>query len=197
MSIEDGLQKDSLCLILLGGMTDGPLSLSYTEALQSLCHTSLHVRLILPFLHTSYRHFGLYTLEQDIQDLFNLMHFLSNEHYAQENSRMKFILMGHSTGCQIALATAKKFMDLKENSHRDLNFEILAMILQGAVSDRQFMEASAPSMQAFQEYILLSEEMRRTGRGTHFMPKDTYFVPIIADRYYSLAAYGYSETSFS
>jgi hypothetical protein len=174
------------CLILIGGMTDGPLSLPYTAALSDFCLGTLRIRCVMPFLHTSYLNFGLHTLDRDVEDIAHLLRFLSKEHALKDaQSTMEFVLMGHSTGCQIVMSTARTLVSASQAEA----FHVTAIILQGAVSDRQYMQATMPT-DLFEQYLSLSGQMVRTGRDMEVMPRSSYFVPIIAARYFSLASVG-------
>jgi pimeloyl-ACP methyl ester carboxylesterase len=186
--------------ILVGGMFDGPLSLPYTTALREIISASPApqdqamrppIRLILPFLRSSYQHFGLYTLNDDVQDMLKLLH-----HLVAEGEAGEFILMGHSTGCQIILKTLQYIKEHEEaachvrSGSKDIR--IVGLILQGAVSDRQWMMATTPSGKTrsdLEAYVSMAKEMCRSGKKDECMPRDAYPVPIIAARYLSLVTF--------
>jgi len=127
VAFESGLLLSSRCLILLGGLTDGLLSLPYVERLSSkLDLLSKPYSLIQPLLRSSNLQYGWHTINNDIEDLKTLINYLINN----RNNLESIILMGHSTGCQ----------DIIHYLRQDKIYpKILQVILQGPVSDRQYL----------------------------------------------------------
>jgi pimeloyl-ACP methyl ester carboxylesterase len=127
VAFESGLLLSSRCLILLGGLTDGLLSLPYVERLSSKLESlSKPYSLIQPLLRSSNLQYGWHTINNDIEDLKTLINYLINN----RNNLESIILMGHSTGCQ----------DIIHYLRQDKIYpKILQVILQGPVSDRQYL----------------------------------------------------------
>jgi len=127
VAFESGLLLSSRCLILLGGLTDGLLSLPYVERLSSKLELlSKPYSLIQPLLRSSNLQYGWHTINNDIEDLKTLINYLINN----RNNLESIILMGHSTGCQ----------DIIHYLRQDKIYpKILQVILQGPVSDRQYL----------------------------------------------------------
>jgi len=127
VAFESGSLSSPRCLILVGGLTDGLLSLPYVERLSSKLESiSKPYSLIQPLLRSSNLQYGFHTIDNDIEDLKTLINYLINN----RNNLESIILMGHSTGCQ----------DIIHYLRQDKIYpKILQVILQGPVSDRQYL----------------------------------------------------------
>jgi len=127
VAFESGSLSSSQCFILLGGLTDGLLSLPYVERLSlKLESLSKPYSLIQPLLRSSNLQYGWHSIDDDIQDLKTLIDYLINN----RNNLESIILMGHSTGCQDIIHYLRNEKDLTK---------IVRVILQGPVSDRQYL----------------------------------------------------------
>jgi pimeloyl-ACP methyl ester carboxylesterase len=127
VAFESGTLSSSRCLILLGGLTDGLLSLPYVERLSSKLESlSKPYSLIQPLLRSSNLQYGWHTIDNDIQDLKTLINYLTNNRDNLES----IILMGHSTGCQDIIHYLRQ---------EKIDSKIVQVILQGPVSDRQYL----------------------------------------------------------
>jgi pimeloyl-ACP methyl ester carboxylesterase len=127
VAFESGTLSSSRCLILLGGLTDGLLSLPYVERLSSKLELlSKPYSLIQPLLRSSNLQYGWHTIDNDIQDLKTLINYLTNNRDNLES----IILMGHSTGCQDIIHYLRQ---------EKIDSKIVQVILQGPVSDRQYL----------------------------------------------------------
>lgn len=181
-------------LILIPGITEGPLALPYTDALKSLAH-EVGYSLLQPILRSSWESFGNYTIDSDVEDLTTLLHFLYARNRDDESrdaihgDDLNVVFLGHSTGCQITLLLMSHI-----SNNSVLTKMIKGVILQAAVSDRQFMDFKSPRLS---HWLSLANDMVHAGKGQEFMPRESYFVPIIAARYCSLANYGGKEDLFS
>lgn len=95
--------------------------------------------------------------------------------------------MGHSTGAQDTVWYARF------GPHRE---DIFAYILQGAASDRQYMEASLePALLG--DFKNKAVDMIKNGKPNELMPRNADSVPITAYRYHSLAFRGGDDDMFS
>jgi hypothetical protein len=127
VAFESGSLLSSRCLILLGGLTDGLLSLPYVERLSSQLELlSNPYSLIQPLLRSSNLQYGWHTIDHDIQDLNKLIDYLIKN----RNHLESIILMGHSTGCQDIIHYLRQ---------EKIDPKIIQVILQGPVSDRQYL----------------------------------------------------------
>jgi hypothetical protein len=108
------------CFIVLGGLTDGLMSVPYVQKLsESRCT-------IQPLFTSSCTGFGISSIDNDALELRVL---LDHEKLSQFRS---LVLVGHSTGCQILIRFLRD--KLMGCSARD---RITRVILQAPVSDRQ------------------------------------------------------------
>jgi pimeloyl-ACP methyl ester carboxylesterase len=127
VAFESGSLLSSRCLILLGGLTDGLLSLPYVERFSSKLESlSKPYSLIQPLLRSSNLQYGWHTIDHDIQDLKTLINYLVKN----RNDLESIILMGHSTGCQDIIHYLRQ---------GEIDPKIVEVILQGPVSDRQYL----------------------------------------------------------
>lgn len=127
VAFESGPLLSCRCFILIGGLTDGLLSLPYAEKLsKKLESLSKPYSLIQPLLRSSNLQYGWHTINDDVEDLNTLINYLINKRTNFES----IILMGHSTGCQDVI---HYFRQYKNHS------KIIEIILQGPVSDREYL----------------------------------------------------------
>lgn len=131
-------------VIYVAGLGDGLLQPAYVESLAKHLSKSLSICLIQPLLHSSGHGFGFGSLEEDRLDLEQLLAYASRCFPSIQH----FILMGHSTGCQSWLT----FLEALQNGPAFKHPEGLPMhmlrgiILQGAVSDRQYFLQDHPDI---------------------------------------------------
>lgn len=129
VAFESGSLSSSGCFILIGGLTDGLLSLPYIDKLnEKLQSLSKPYTLIQPLLRSSNLQYGWHTINDDIEDLNILINYLIEK----RNHLESIILMGHSTGCQDIIHYLRQY-----NNHS----KIIQIILQGPVSDRQYLSS--------------------------------------------------------
>ena len=107
-------------------LTDGLLACSYVPLLSSKC-LQYSFALIQPILRSSYCQFGTQTLDTDVEDLNNLVKFLKET----RGNDIQVSIIGHSTGCQIAVHFCKTSQFAKDCIEK--------IILQAPVSDREAM----------------------------------------------------------
>jgi pimeloyl-ACP methyl ester carboxylesterase len=170
-AFQHGEHKD--CVILIGGLTDCPLSLSYSVPLATQLQAA-GWSLVMPTLSSSYQSYGIHTLQDDCEELTALIEQL---HY-----RGRVVLMGHSTGCQDSIW----FMQHAPEKARQ---RVRGVVLQGPVSDRDCM-ATLPDTA---EHIALARSLQPAA----LMPREAGDAPITAARYLSLAAAGGDDDMFS
>lgn len=117
------------CFVVLGGLTDGLLSVPYVQKLSESACT------IQPQFSSSNTGFGITSIDNDVQELCIL---LSHPRLLCFNS---IILVGHSTGCQILMRFLRD--KLSNDDTCGVYSKIHRLILQAPVSDRQgFLDGS-------------------------------------------------------
>eukprot|EP00510_Aplanochytrium_minuta_P000022 CAMPEP_0184028422 /NCGR_PEP_ID=MMETSP0954-20121128/14826_1 /TAXON_ID=627963 /ORGANISM="Aplanochytrium sp, Strain PBS07" /LENGTH=303 /DNA_ID=CAMNT_0026313253 /DNA_START=72 /DNA_END=984 /DNA_ORIENTATION=- len=146
-AFESGAVGSSKVLVFLGGLTDGLFACSFVPRLSRILEAKNYA-LIQPILRSSYNMFGTGTLDRDSTDLSLLFTYLLGDEkrsekafckrslsfclnlHSERSEKVKDIkLLGHSTGCQIAV-------------HYCLNLPaqfkpyLQTVILQAPVSDR-------------------------------------------------------------
>lgn len=124
-----GISSSDKCLVFIGGLFDGLLSLPYLPALAAGIAEHGY-SLVQPFLSTSFTGFGHGSLAGDAVELDRLV-----EKLQKDRGKRSIILMGHSTGCQIVVWYL---------SRRKGGNGLVAGILQAPTSDREYMEARSP-----------------------------------------------------
>lgn len=176
LAFKSGCLASKTAVVLIGGLTDGLLSLPYVDSLNEACSEKQHM-LIQPLLRSSYNGFGHCSLGIDAEDLTRLLNFLEN------NGTTNIHLLGHSTGCQDILWLLKT---------RDFDI-IKSATLQGPVSDADYIQNASPELVAKYEAIKDSLEMD----DDFVLPFKLFGAPISAYRFRSLAIYGGDDDMFS
>lgn len=167
-SNSDRKELCSNALVLIPGLTDGMMTMSYTHALNSSL-LSIDYSLVQVNLSTSFCQFGLHSLETDVQELTLIIQYLKEQLHFN-----KLILLGHSTGCQDVLSLLR---------HSPAAASVTAIILQGAVSDRDGMVLDDTTPGLLREARDLADK-GCPGR----LLSDLYCdAPITAERFLSLA----------
>ncbi|RKP07033.1 hypothetical protein THASP1DRAFT_24746, partial [Thamnocephalis sphaerospora] len=144
-----GSHRAHRAVVLLAGLTEGPLSLPFTVDLNQTLGER-HWHLVQPVLSSSYTGFGIRSLEQDTEELDQLLDGLFNSGYS------RVVLLGHSTGSQIALYYARF------GRYRS---RISGCLLQGAISDRQYYRHSMRETMTEEQmnaWLRMAEDMRKS-----------------------------------
>lgn len=96
---EQGDTSSLNALVFIGGLTDGPHTVSYIRTLakaleerRDLSYSVFEIR-----MRSSFQGFGTSSLLNDVEDISSLVKYL------RSIGRKKIILMGHSTGTQVRL----------------------------------------------------------------------------------------------
>eukprot|EP00242_Pyramimonas_sp_CCMP2087_P018496 CAMPEP_0198206616 /NCGR_PEP_ID=MMETSP1445-20131203/10175_1 /TAXON_ID=36898 /ORGANISM="Pyramimonas sp., Strain CCMP2087" /LENGTH=269 /DNA_ID=CAMNT_0043879389 /DNA_START=168 /DNA_END=977 /DNA_ORIENTATION=+ len=151
--------------IFVGGLTDGLLATKYIEPLAESLDAA-GWSLVQTLLSSSYRQYGISSIDQDAKELNLLVQHLKSKEATH------VVIAGHSTGCQDALRYVQKFPDT-----------IDGVILQAPVSDREYLEL----WPATSEKLRRAQRMVAEGAGQELMPRNTDFcAPMCADRYVAL-----------
>ena len=180
VAFQSGSLLSSRYLILVGGLSDGLLSLPYVEQLSSKLESiSKCYSLIQPLLRSSYYQYGWNTIDDDVQDLITLINYLDNK----QNSFESFILMGHSTGCQDIIHY------LRQNKiHPKLTY----VILQGPVSDRQYLSKLYSTKEQL-DYCYNNNNLNKD----EWLPRYLHYPPLTIQRCLSLNQKNSIEDLFS
>lgn len=127
-AFESGPEDAESCIVVIGGLTDGFLSLPFVPKLMEECG-KIGWCCVQVHLSSSYSGFGIYTIQQDAEELSHLLEYLGGA-----RGKKRVVLLGHSTGCQGVLWYLQHSY-LPEH-------HVGAAILQGAVSDRDHLMAT-------------------------------------------------------
>ncbi|KAF9763311.1 UPF0613 protein PB24D3.06c [Nosema granulosis] len=109
-------------VVLIGGLMFNMLNLPYVDHLNVFCR-SKRFGFYIP-LFRSHPNYGIYKIEDDLEDLEKLL----------DSIKGKIILIGNSTGCQVIM----KYIKNKSN--------VILCILQGAVSDVEYERSINPDL---------------------------------------------------
>ncbi|PJF17113.1 hypothetical protein PSACC_03062 [Paramicrosporidium saccamoebae] len=169
VAFESGPRDSGTCVVVIGGMTDGLLSLSFVPLLSQKC-VEAGYSIVQVILSSSYTAYGLSSLQQDSEEMAALL----DHPRMQQKSRI--LLLGHSTGCQDLLW----YLQNQKPDRR-----IVAAILQGAVSDRDYLQASLPNYNQILEW---AEEQCAAGKPKAIYGEVTFGAPMTAYRMRSLLA---------
>lgn len=181
------------CLILLSGMTEGPLSLHYTnELVHSLQQYEWSV--IMPVLSSSWNAYGTSSLNNDAQELSDLLKYI-NKHYDIK----EILLMGHSTGAQIVTWFTAYEYETKNSELKNL-VKLRGIILQAPTSDRQYLESVMNDIEIQKWCQMAKERMgkdKMDDKQHEWMPRESYSLPITPYRFLSLAMQGGDDDLFT
>ena len=155
-------------LILVPGLSDGFMSLNYTEDLSKQLLTK-DFSLVQVNLSSSFNQFGLSSLQNDCDELTQLVKYIKKEYSFQ-----KLVFLGHSTGTQDALYFAK---------HSEARTLIDGFILQAAVSDREIISGMEGTTSMLEE----ARKLKQEGKLDSLLSHRFEGAPITACRYLSLS----------
>ena len=158
----------SNAVILVPGLTDGFMSMNYTEHLSKELH-AINFSLVQVNLSSSFYQFGISSLQNDSKELIQLVKYVKNEYNFQ-----KIVILGSSTGTQDALWFAK---------HSEACKLIDGFILQAPISDRDVMTEMDSTPNMLEE----ARKLRTGGRLDALLSERFEGAPITAYRYLSLA----------
>eukprot|EP00397_Hematodinium_sp_SG-2012_P043887 GEMP01048887.1.p1 GENE.GEMP01048887.1~~GEMP01048887.1.p1 ORF type:complete len:393 (+),score=94.79 GEMP01048887.1:43-1179(+) len=186
----DTLPSSSPVVLLIPGLTDGPLSLPFSPKLSAVLRAA-GWRLMTPILRSSFKQFGFCSLETDAEDLRHVIAAIVHDAPVDQRP-VTFALFGHSTGCQDIVTVLKQ--DVPHGA------VVAKVILQGAVSDREalyFLEDHS----TIATYIALATTRVTEGSGHEFLPRacgELFGVECItATRFLSLSGHLTADDVFS
>jgi hypothetical protein len=189
-------------VLYIGGMTDGPMSSQYLTPLAAAC-SAAGWALLQPVLSSSYRGYGTGSLATDAVEVESILkHFLERDRKKDAASHTsasasasagdvksagagsspavssRFVLLRFSTGAQIAVT----FMASAPSKGT-----VCGLILQSAVSDRDYAMASAPA--ATLSALSKARQLIASGQGDSILPdRDGCGAAVSAERFVSLNA---------
>ncbi|KAK9708908.1 hypothetical protein K7432_009348 [Basidiobolus ranarum] len=180
VGFESGDPSSLDCVVFIGGLTDGFQAVPYLPQL-NVTVNNLGYSLVQTLLSSSYHGYGVSSLSKDAAEIDELIDYLVNK-----KGKKRIVLLGHSTGCQDAIWYVTR---------GKLKNKVIGCILQGAVSDREYMSGSISD---FQKHLALASELVRDGKGDELMPREIDpDTPTSAYRFHSLASYGGDDDMFS
>ena len=168
--------------ILIGGLSDGLIPTPYTNDLQQVCN-ELGWSLVQPLTSSSGLGFGHGSLKRDTEEISLLMQYLICHHDAS-----KFVVVGHSTGCQNAI-------HLTKYGESELLEKLKGIVLQAPVSDREGAMVDNPEQ--YHRNIQHAKTLQEQGKEDEMMPRSTFWAPISAYRFLSLQEKGGDDDFFS
>lgn len=132
-------------IVFVAGLGDGLLCPAYTQAMTS------NFRFIQPVLSSSYNRFGTSSLIRDAYELIDLINYIKeNLHDIKQ-----IILMGFSTGCQSICTLLTHFREKLPPRF------IKGVVLQGAVSDRQYFLSDLNPDHSIYHQLLAESEVHK------------------------------------
>ena len=170
--------------------------------------------LVQPILSSSYTGFGHGSLDQDVTELDELLAYCVEQHNVQQQQQQqpskeepttaaaenhsrsndktlpKFTLVGHSTGCQ-------DIVHYLRHGRPDLVARIHAVVLQAPVSDREAAMVDTDEAKKVAQYLPIANDWIANGKGDECLPRNAFWAPITAQRYYDLHAKGGADDYFS
>ncbi|CCD24939.1 uncharacterized protein NDAI_0E01230 [Naumovozyma dairenensis CBS 421] len=172
-------------LIMIGGMTDGLATVPYVtklpQVMEPLGYSVINIQ-----MSSSFKGFGISSLDKDIKEIKELVKYLKSE---KGGSREKIIIMGHSTGAQDVMHFLLHYPDLVD-----------AGILQGSCSDRESFDPSVDP-KILKELNQFALNMVKQGKGDELLgsqfSKHIIDTPITAYRWCSLFTRGGDDDYFS
>ena len=165
-------------LIHIAGLTDGLMACPWTTDV-AVAASEIGWTLVQPILSSSYQGYGVSSLDTDSEELKCLISAIKTFTAVHE-----ITLLGHSTGCQNSVHFTRKY---PEES-------VTRLILQGAVSDREYME----TLDTTKGFIKIAKQMvLHNKEDEYLMPREADEAPITATRYLSLADVGGADDMFS
>ncbi|EST07024.1 Protein of unknown function DUF1749 [Kalmanozyma brasiliensis GHG001] len=158
-------------LVFVPGLRDTMGTLPYLPALSRVAGEH-GFSLVLPQLSSNMGGYGQCTLEGDAQEMASCV-----AHLRQQGKSGKMVLMGHSTGCQDAIAYL-----LGAERARGEATRVDGAILQAPVSDREWYESqrdvvSAAEWDKMEAELEHATNLVRSGQGSKLLPRQEVVLP--------------------
>ena len=165
-------------VILIPGLTDGFMSMAYSSNLSKTLREK-DFSLVMAQISSSFMQFGFSNIDKDCDELTLLV-----SHLKEEMAFEKIVFIGHSTGAQDVVYF------LRQSPMKDV---VDAVVLQGAVGDRDSITADPNLLKLLGE----ARKLREEGRENVFLSEPLYDAPVTALRFLSLAERLSKEDMFS
>ncbi|KAI9363220.1 hypothetical protein BD770DRAFT_315333 [Pilaira anomala] len=178
-AFETGPIQSGKTVVFIGGLGDGFNAVPYLDRLVDML-ASNDWSLIQVQLSSSFNGYGTTDLQTDSEELDRLVN-----HLKEERNKSQIVFLGHSTGSQDCYW---------HNKYGKTNQNVAGYILQAPVSDREHFEKTESN---FHHYLDLASQLRNEGKGDSLLPRDAFWAPISADRFFSLCAKGGDDDVFS
>lgn len=165
-------------VVLVPGQTDGFMSMAYSASLSK----SLKAKgfaLVQAQISSSFMQFGFSSIQKDSEELTLLVSYLK-----EKLSFEKIVFLGHSTGAQDVVYFLR---------HSPMKGVVSAVVLQGAVGDRDIINSDPSLLEMLKEAKWLQAE----GKEQSFLSNRLYDAPVTASRFLSLAERLSEEDMFS
>ncbi|KAK9466749.1 hypothetical protein V1512DRAFT_263326 [Lipomyces arxii] len=179
---EQSAQHENV-IFFIGGLGDGLLTVPYLSSLAAALD-KIRYSTVQILISSSYIGWGTGTLSRDATEIDEAIA------YFRKLRKGKFVLMGHSTGCQDTMYYLTR--------HHSLN-KLDGAILQAPVSDREAMQQMFPDRYEMLLNYALDQALQ--GKGDNVLPKeysDHFFgTPVSANRWLSLAQKNGDDDFFS
>ncbi|MBW0501540.1 hypothetical protein O181_041255 [Austropuccinia psidii MF-1] len=127
-ALESGNLHSDSTVIFIPGLGDGFSAVPYLNKL-ALSLEEIQFSLTQILLSSSYNGFGFSSLDNDIIELKKCLRYL------RKIGKKRFVLLGHSTGCQDII----KYFNSFHQASDPINYQIIGAILQAPVSDREYI----------------------------------------------------------
>ena len=189
-SIHAGTTPARKAIVAVGGLSCGLLFAEYISHLDAkLADTD--ICLVQPLLSSSHTSWGISSVSEDALEIDRLLEFFWTTYGISD-----FVLLGHSTGCQDAVMYVRRY---GQSNFDNRNFRVRGVILQGPVSDREFLADFLPDVK---EKIELCRKLLAEGRGDDIALMFRWEdggegTPVTARRFLSLADVGGEDDMFS
>eukprot|EP00727_Mastigamoeba_balamuthi_P004955 m51a1_g14458 hypothetical protein (279) ;mRNA; r:654235-655260 len=168
-------------LVVLGGLSDGLISLPFLEPLQAALATH-GWGLVQALLTSSYSGFGCSTLARDAAEIARLV-----THLRTVRGATSVALLGRSTGCQDIVTYLRMPASLRP--------PVDAVILQAPVSDREYLESVVPECEAIRKD---AQALVSSGKPDALLSWKYFgLYPITAERYLSFSGRMTADDMFS
>ena len=164
--------------VLIPGQTDGFMSMAYTASLSKALQV-IGFSLVQAQISSSFMQFGFSSIEKDCEELTLLVSYLK-----EELSFEKIVFLGHSTGAQDVVYFLR---------HSPMKGLVSAVVLQGAVGDRDIINSDPSLLKMLKE----AKKLQAEGKGRAFLSDFLYDAPVTANRFLSLAERLGKEDMFS
>jgi hypothetical protein len=178
-------------VVFIGGLSDGFCATPYLAALAAALPPA-GWSLLQVLLSSSYAGWGTASLAGDAAELRALL-----THLARRRGVERVVLFGHSTGAQDIIQLLRAGGDDDDTDDQCVTACVAGVVLQGAVSDREYMA----TLRGTAARLAAAEALLAAGRGAELLPRggdeEEDDTPVCAARFVALASLGGADDFFS